>query len=59
MIQPADLPDYLVDVVAREVFERDHGGTRWEDADEMTRKSCEEVARMILVARVTQSAIKR
>ena len=56
----SDLPDYLVEVVARQAYEADRiSPVAWEDADEVTRKGFLETARTILRARAAQTDIKR
>ena len=57
---PTDLPDYLVEVVARETYERDRvSPATWEDLENAAREGYRETARMILRARAAQSDIKR
>lgn len=60
MVNADELPDYLVETVARERFAKEAtGGARWEDLDASARAGFLEVARMILLARSAQSDIKR
>jgi len=57
-----ELPDYLVEVVARQIYAEQYPPSSyplWEDADPVTRKGCEEIARVQLKAKVMQSDIKR
>lgn len=59
-MEPVSLPDYLVEVVARERFQAERGGgARWDDLDAAARAGYLEAARMILLARNAQSDIKR
>ena len=62
MMAAADLPplpDYLVEVVAREHYAKDVRTTPWEDASEAERTGAREAARLILRARAAQSDIPR
>ena len=54
-----DLPDYLVEVVAKEQFERGHSPTSWDNAREVEKNGAREAAKLILRARAAQSDIKR
>ena len=55
-----ELPEYLMEVVARQVYEREHrGAPPWEQADPIARAGCRETARVILRARQAQTDIKR
>jgi len=57
-----ELPDYLVEVVARQIYAEQYPPSSyplWEDADPVTRKGCEEIARVQLQAKAMQSDIKR
>jgi len=57
-----ELPDYLVEVVARQVYTEQYPPSSypmWEDADGVIKKGCEEVARMQLLAKSTQTDIQR
>lgn len=58
-MEPIDLPDYLVEVVARERLEEDRPGLRWDDLDAADRAGYLEAARLILLSRAAQSDIKR
>jgi hypothetical protein len=53
------LPDYLVEVVAKEHYERDRPSVTWEDAPAVEKNGCRKAAKMILRARAAQSDIKR
>ena len=53
------LPDYLINVVAREAFEKEVGGGVWDDLDDIAKAGWRETAVMILKARAAQSDIKR
>lgn len=60
MTQTPPLPDYLVEVVARETFERERvEATTWEALSDVAKEGYRETARMILRARAAQSDIKR
>ena len=57
-----ELPDYLVEVVARQIYTEQYPPSSyplWEDADEVVRTGCEEIARMTLRAKAAQQDIKR
>ena len=57
-----ELPDYLVDVVARQIYAEQYPPASyplWEDADEVTRQGCIEIAKMQLLAKNAQSDILR
>ena len=57
-----ELPDYLVEVVARQVYTEQYPPSSyplWDDADPITKKGCEEVAKMQLLAKSAQSDILR
>ena len=57
-----ELPDYLVEVVARQIYTEQYPPTSfplWEDADSVTKMSCEEMARMQLHAKAMQQDIQR
>jgi len=54
-------PDYLVEVVARQLYEQENppgAAPSWEDAAEVSRQGARETARLILAARAAQSDIK-
>ncbi|MGB0412509.1 MAG: hypothetical protein ACPGFA_13045 [Pikeienuella sp.] len=53
------LPDYLVEVVAKEHYERDRPTIPWREATDIVRNGCREAAKVILRARAAQSDIKR
>lgn len=57
-----ELPDYLVEVVARQIYSEQYPVSSyplWEDADEVIKRGCEEVARVQLQAKANQTDIKR
>ena len=57
-----ELPDYLVDVVARQIYAEQYppgSYPLWEDADQVTRQGCIEIAKMRLLAKNAQSDILR
>ena len=55
-----NLPDYLVEVVAKEAWLRDRVElTEWDDLDEATRRGYRETARVVLLSRAGQTDIKR
>ena len=54
-----DLPDYLIEVVAKEHYERDRPSVSWDDASEVEKNGAREAAKLILRARAAQSDIKR
>lgn len=53
------LPDYLIEVVAKEHYERDRPSVSWEDAPAVNKNGAREAAKLILRARAAQSDIKR
>ncbi|MEL6793882.1 MAG: hypothetical protein AAFP78_10530 [Pseudomonadota bacterium] len=53
-------PDYLVDVVAREAFEKDGlNGVSWANLPAVDKAGWLETAKVILAARAAQTDIKR
>ena len=57
-----ELPDYLVEVVARKVYAEQYlpnSYPLWDDADEVTRQGCIEIAKMQLLAKNAQQDIPR
>lgn len=57
-----ELPDYLVDVVARQIYAEQYPPNSyplWEDADNVTKKGCIEMAKMQLRAKAMQTDIPR
>ncbi|MEM7270605.1 MAG: hypothetical protein AAF401_15305 [Pseudomonadota bacterium] len=60
MTEPAPLPDYLVEAVARRTYEEQRlTPIPWEDAEEAERQGAMEAAKLILSAKAAQTDIKR
>ena len=57
-----ELPDYLVEVVARQLYTEQYPPSAyplWDDADEVTKNGCMEMTRMQLLAKSMQQDIQR
>jgi hypothetical protein len=57
-----DLPDYLVEVVVHQIYTEQYPSNSyplWEEADNVTKNGCKEMARMQLHAKSMQQDIKR
>lgn len=57
-----ELPDYLVEVVARQIYTEQYPSNSyplWEEADDITKNGCKEMARMQLHAKSMQQDIQR
>ena len=60
MTDEAQLPDYLIEVVARETYEKQRlTPIPWEDASKADQQGAREAAKLILRARAAQTDIKR
>jgi len=60
--QMIELPDYLVEVVARQIYGEQYPPNSyplWEDAEEVTKNGCKEMAKMQLHAKASQQDIQR
>jgi len=57
-----ELPDYLVEVVARQIYADQYPATSyclWEEADAITKRGCKEMAEMQLRAKSMKQDIPR
>jgi len=57
-----ELPDYLIEVVARQVYAEQYplnSYPDWEDADATTKSGCREIAKVQLRAKAAQQDIQR